>query len=413
VAATRKKNPLWDIVSGPYFEWTVRRDTLRETYILGVSMTRFGKFLERSLQDLAYEPIWSAIEESKIDPHDIDMVFVGNAYAGLITGQESIRGQVVMREAGIAGIPIVNVENACASGSTAFYLAHRAVAAGQADLVLAVGVEKLFCNDTGHSLKVLSTSSDLDIEGRMGMLFAGIYSMRIRTHMEKYGLTREQLAKVAVKNHDHGALNPHSQYRNRVTVDEVLNSRMIADPITLLMTCPLGDGGAAVLVGTKEMALRMGKRPVKIGSTVLGSFGFTNKDEPSIVSRISGKAYQEALVKPKDIQVAELHDAAAPVELCLYEELGFCGPGKSGRMINERETWFDGKLPVNTSGGLTAKGHPAGATGLAQVAEIVWQMRGEAGERQVNPTPNVGLVENGGGNVEGETAVVAVHILKA
>jgi acetyl-CoA acetyltransferase len=237
-----------------------RRNRLRDTYVLGVSMTRFGKFLDRTLQDLAYEPIWNVIRESKIDPHDIDIAFVGNAYAGMITGQESVRGQVVLREAGISRIPIINVENACTSGSTAFYLAHRAVASGQAELALAVGVEKLFCDDTGKSLKALATSSDQDIEGKMGILFAGIYAMRVRGHMEKYGLTREQLAKVAVKNHDHGALNPHAQYRNRVTVEEVLGSRMIADPITLLMTCPIGDGGAALLIGTKEMAKRMEKK---------------------------------------------------------------------------------------------------------------------------------------------------------
>jgi len=374
-------------------------------------MTRFGKHLDKSLKDLAYEPVWNVIHESKIDPHDIDIAFVGNAYGGLITGQESMRGQVVMREAGITRIPIINVENACASGSTAFYLAHRAVASGQVELALAVGVEKLFCDDTGRSLKALATSADMEIEGHMGILFAGIYAMRVRTHMERYGLTREQLAKVAVKNHDHGALNPHSQYRNRVTLEEVLNSRMIADPITLQMTCPLGDGGAALLIGTEEMTKRMGKRPVKIGSTVLGSFGFTRENEPGVTVRVSKKAYEEAGVTPQDIQVAEVHDAVAPVELFLYEELGFCGPGESGRMIDEGATWLGGKLPVNTSGGLTAKGHPAGATGLAQVAEIVWQMRGEAGERQINPPPNTGLVENGGGNVAGETAVVAVHIL--
>jgi len=376
-------------------------------------MTRFGKFLDRTLQDLAYEPVWNVIRESNIDPHDIDIAFVGNAYAGLITGQESVRGQVILREAGLSRIPIINVENACASGSTAFYLAHRAVASGQAELALAVGVEKLFCDDTGKSLKALSTSSDQDIEGRMGILFTGIYAMRVRGHMERYGITRKQLAKVAVKNHDHGALNPHAQYRNRVTVEEVLNSRMIADPITLLMTCPLGDGGAALLIGTEEMAKMMGKRAVRIGASVLGSFGFTRRDEPSIVARVSNKAYQEAGMLPRDIQVAEVHDAVAPVELFLYEELGFCGPGESGRMIDEGITWLGGKLPVNTSGGLTAKGHPAGATGLAQVAEIVWQMRGDAGERQIKPAPNVGLVENGGGNVAGETAVVAVHILIA
>ena len=376
-------------------------------------MTPFGKFPDRTLQELAYGPIWDAIQESMIDPHDIRIAFVGNAYAGLITGQESVRAQVILREAGISRIPIINVENACASGSTAFYLAHQAVASGQADLALAVGVEKLFCDDTGRSLKALSTSSDLEIEGRMGILFAGIYAMRVRGHMDRYGLTREQLAKVAVKNHDHGALNPHAQYRNRVTVEEVLQSRMIADPITLFMTCPLGDGAAALLIGTKEMATRMGKRPVQVGATVLGSFGFTRKDEPSIAARVARAAYEEAGVTPKQIQVAEVHDAVAPVELFLYEELGFCGPGESGRMIDERTTWLGGRLPVNTSGGLTAKGHPAGATGLSQVAEIVWQIRGEAGERQIKPAPSIGLIENGGGNVAGETAVVAVHILVA
>jgi len=374
-------------------------------------MTRFGKFLDKGLKDLAYEPVWNVIYESKIDPHKIEIVFVGNAYAGLITGQESIRGQVMLREVGITRIPIINVENACASGSTAFFLAHKAVASGDVDLALALGVEKLFCDDTGKSLKALSTSSDIDIEGRMGVLFAGIYSMRVRAHMERYGITKEQFAKVSVKNHEHGALNPYAQYRNRVTVDEVLNSRMIADPITLLMTCPMGDGGAAVLIGTKEMAKAMGKRPVRVGASVLGSYGFIRKDEPNITSRVAQKAYEEAGIKPNDIQVAEVHDAVSAVELFLYEELGFCEPGESGRLIDEGITWLGGRLPVNPSGGLTAKGHPAGATGLAQITEIVWQMRQEAGERQIKPVPNIGLVENGGGNVAGETAVVAVHIL--
>ena len=375
-------------------------------------MTCFGKFPQKSLKDLAYEPVWNVIRESQVDPHDIGIAFVGNAYAGVITGQESVRGQVMLREVGLNRIPIINVENACASSSTAFYLAKNAVASGQTDLALALGVEKLFCDDTGKSLKALSTSSDIDVEGRMGILFAGIYSMRVRAHMEKYGLTKEQFAKVVVKNHDNGALNPHAQYRNRVTVDEVLKSRMIADPITLLMTCPMGDGGAAVLIGTKEMAERMGKRPVKIATSTLGSFGFTGADEPGIVSRVSQQAYKEAGITAKDVNIAEVHDAVAPVELFLYEELGLCGPGHSGRMIDDGTSWLDGKLPVNSSGGLSAKGHPAGATGLAQVAEIAWQLRGEAGERQVKNNPRIGLVENGGGNVAGETAVVAIHILQ-
>jgi len=179
------------------------------------------------------------------------------------------------------------------------------------------------------------------------------------------------------------------------------------------MTCPMGDGGAAALIGTKEMAQQMGKRPVKIGASTLGSFGYTRSNEPGIVARVSTQAYKEAGIEAKDVQVAEVHDAVAPVELFLYEELGLCGAGESGRMIDDGVTWLGGRLPVNTSGGLSSKGHPAGATGLAQVAEIVWQMRGEAGERQINPPPNIGLTENGGGNVAGETAVVAIQILTA
>jgi acetyl-CoA acyltransferase len=385
---------------------------VRDTYVLGVSMNRFGKHLDKSLQDLAYEPIWNAVRESRIDPHCIDIAFVGNAYGGVISGQESVRGQTIMREAGITGIPIINVENACASASTAFFLAHRAVASGQANLALAVGVEKLFAGDTATSLKALSTSTDLSVEGHMGMLFAGIYAMRFRAFMDKYGITAQQLAKVAEKNHFHGSLNPHSQYQKPKTVEEILASRMIADPITLLMTCPLGDGAAACLIGTKEMAQAMGKRPVKVGASVLGSFDLSGREEATIACRTAKKAYKEAGITADDVQVAEVHDAVAPIELYLYEELGFCGPGESGRMIDDRVTYFDGKRPVNTSGGLTAKGHPAGATGLAQVAEIVWQMRGEAGKRQMNPPPDIGMTENGGGNMAGETAVVAVNILK-
>ena len=374
-------------------------------------MSRFGKHLDKGLKDLAFDPIWEAIRASKVDPHDIDIVFVGNAYGGILQGQESVRGQVIMREAGITGIPIINVENACASGSTAFYLAHKAVASGQAKLALAVGVEKLFCADTPTSLKALSTSTDVGIEGKMGMLFAGIYAMRFRSYMQKYGVSREQLARVAAKNHLHGSLNPHSQYQKAYSVEEILASREVADPITLLMTCPLGDGAAVALIGTREMARQMGTRPVRIASTMLGSFDISGREELSIAARTSKKAYAEAGISAKDIQIAEVHDAVAPIELYLYEELGFCEPGGGGRLIDEGITRFDGKLPVNTSGGLTAKGHPAGATGLAQVAEVVWQMRGEAGKRQMATPPSIGMTENGGGNMAGETAVVAVSIL--
>ncbi|MFC1532464.1 thiolase family protein [Thermodesulfobacteriota bacterium] len=386
---------------------------MRETYILGISMTPFGKYPDLSLSTLAYDPIWQAINDSQIDPHDIEISFVGNAYGGLITGQESVRGQTILREAGLFVKPIINVENACASGSTAFYMAHWAVASGQANLALAVGVEKLFCGDTAKSLQALATSSDLEVEGKMGIVFAGIYAMRLQAYAKKYGITRKQMAQVAVKNHDHGALNPYAQHRKRFTEEEILESNVIADPITLLMTCPIGDGAAACLIGTKEMAKKMNKRPVKIAATVLGSFGYPGRSGESVTTRTSKQAYRESGIAPSEIQIAELHDAVAPIELFLYEELGLCDPGESVRLIENRDVWYTGRFPVNTSGGLTAKGHPAGATGIGQLAEVVWQMRGEAGARQVKPYPNIGMAENGGGNVAGETAVVAMHLLKA
>ena len=384
---------------------------MRPVYVLGVGMTKFGKYIEKSLKELSFEATWNAIHDSGVRPSEVEMAFFANAYAGLITGQESIRGQTVFREIGLMGIPIFNIENACASGSSAFHLAHLAVASGKVEVALALGAEKLFCGDLNKSLHALSTSSDLEIEGRMGMLFAGIYSMRVRNHMERYGVTREQLAKVAVKNHDHGALNPYAQYRNRVSVDEVLESRMIADPITLLMTCPMGDGAAAVIVGSEDVLSRIKQPAVRVAATVLQTAKISTIGDRSIVERTAKEAYDEAGIGPKEVSVAELHDAVAPIELLLYEQLGFCKPGESGHWIDEGVTWIGGSLPVNPSGGLSSKGHPAGATGLAQITELVWHLRGEAGERQTEPIPKVALAENGGGNVAGETAAVAVHIL--
>jgi acetyl-CoA acetyltransferase len=375
-------------------------------------MTRFGKFLDRSLKALSFEAAWSAIHDANIKASQIETAFFSNAYAGLVTGQESIRGQTVLREVGLAGLPVFNIENACASGSSAFNLACLSVASGQVETALALGAEKLFCGDLNRTLAALATSTDIEVEGRMGMLFAGIYSMRVRTHMEKYGITKEQLAKVAVKNHDHGALNPLAQHRNRVTEEDVLDSRMIADPITLLMTCPIGDGAAAVIVGSKSALKGLNKPAVRVASTVLHTAKDTQKGEKSIVKRASQDAYEKSGFGPQDINVAEVHDTVAPIELLLYEQLGLCGQGESGRWIDEGVTALGGRLPVNPSGGLSAKGHPAGATGLAQLAELVWQLRGEAGQRQVDPLPKVALAENGGGNISGETAVVAVHILE-
>lgn len=384
---------------------------MRPVYVLGVGMTPFGKFADRSLKDLGFEAGWAAIKDSGLAASRIKIAFFANAYAGLLTGQESLRGQTVLREIGLTGIPVVNVENACASGSTAFYLAHMAVASGQVDLALALGAEKLFADDLSRTLAALATSTDIEIEGRMGMLFAGVYSMRVREHMEKYGISREQLAKVAVKNHAHGALNPYAQYRNQVTVKEVLDSRVITDPITLLMTCPIGDGAAAVLLGSSDLLAGAKRSPIRVAATELQSAKITSPGEPAIVQRVAKAAFTRAGLTPQQVNVAEVHDTVAPVELLLYEQLGLCAPGESGDWIDEGVTKLGGRLPVNPSGGLASRGHPAGATGLAQLTELVWQLRGEANQRQVAPLPSVALAENGGGNICGETAAVAVHLL--
>lgn len=388
---------------------------MREVAVIGVGMTKFGKWLDKSLKDLGREAVWVAIDHAGIDPRDIQYAAVGNSMAGILLGQESIRGQTILRDAGFGGIPIVNVENACASGSTAFFSAWMAVACGLCDVALALGVEKLFCGNTALSIKALSTATDMDFEGRMGISFPGIYAMRLKRHMQKYGTTRHQMALVAVKNHHNGSLNPYAQYRNEVTVEEVLNSRMIADPVTLLMTSPMGDGAAAAILCAKEVAGRYTTKPIYVAATVLNSAPITDPTDPkapNITKVTAMKAYETAGIGPEDIEVAEVHDAMAPAEILNIEHLQFCPEGEGGPFVEAGNTAINGSKPVNTSGGLAARGHPVAATGLAQICEVVWQLRGEAGARQVDPVPQVGIIQNGGGSIGGETASMGVHILK-
>lgn len=386
---------------------------MRDVYVAGVGMTRFGKFLDKTLKDLAREAVWEAIRDAEIDPRKIAVAYAANSYAGLITGQETVRGQTLLRACGITKIPVINVENACASGSTAFNQAWLAVASGLYDVALALGVEKLYCGDLGKSLHALSTSSDVEIEGKMGIFFPGIYALRVKEHMAKYGITKEQLARVAVKNHFNGSLNPRAQYRNTVTVEEVLTSRVIVDPITLLMTAPIGDGAAAAILVGGEAVKNLRKPKVKVLATCLVSNDPLVEEEgrEPTVTRAARAAFEAASVDPKDVGVVELHDVVAPVEMLLWEQTLICPPGESGKWVDEGVVELTGRVASNTSGGLCAKGHPAAATGLAQVAEIVWQLRGEAGQRQVQHKPLVGMVENGGGNVANDTAAVAIHLL--
>jgi len=405
---------------------------VRDVAVIGAGMTRFGKFLERSMKDLAREAVEEALKTAGVEQQALEVAVVGNAMAGLITGQECIRGQVVLREMGIGGIPVVNTENACASSATAFHLAWLYVASGMYDIALALGMEKLYHEDKKRSFQAIGSAVDVELmqqllaamksqpkaegEGKPGepgksrSMFMDFYAIFARAHMEKYGTTKEQFAKIAVKNHYNGSLNPHAQYQHACTLEEVLASPLVAEPLTRLMCSPIGDGAAAVILTSAENASRFTSKPVYVRASVLASGDDPEPGKPGITTRAARKAYEMAGLGPQDINVAEVHDASAPAELVIYEELGFCPPGEGGKLIDDGVTTLTGRLPVNTSGGLLAKGHPVGATGVAQICEVFWQLRGEAGKRQVAKA-KVGLTENGGGMVRNEAAALSVHIL--
>ena len=397
---------------------------MRQVAVIGAGMTRFGKHIDRSMKDLAREAIEAALRSASVDKDAIEAAAVGNAVAGLITGQECIRGQVVLRDMGIGGIPVINTENACASASTAFHLAWLYVASGMYDIVLAVGMEKLFHHDKKKTFEAIGSGIDVEMAeefarqmsgeqsagaGESRSVFMDYYANLARQRMARYGTTREQFARIAAKNHTNGSLNPHAQYQTPRTMAEVLAAPLIAEPLTRMMCSPIGDGAAAVLVTTAEKARQFTTKPVFVRASALGSSAKHNPGEPGIVTKVAQKAYTMSGIGPQEVQVVEVHDATAPAELLAYEDLGLCNIGEGGKMIDDDVTALGGRVPVNPSGGLLAKGHPVGATGIAQIAEIFWQLRGEAGKRQVQ-NARVGLTENGGGVIDGENAAAAVHV---
>jgi acetyl-CoA acyltransferase len=387
----------------------------REVAVIGIAMTKFGKHPEKSIKDLAREATWKAIRDANINPKDIEVIYCGNAVEGLLSGQEDVRGQVVMREAGLTGRAIINTPNACASSSTAFREAMLGIASGMYDIALAVGFEKLYVDDTAKTARALASCTDVAIEGNLGVFFPGLYAMEAKRYMLETGCTREQIAKVCVKNHKNGCLNPHAQIQREVTVEEVLNSKMIADPITLYMCSPIGDGGAAAILCAETIARRFRSDPILIAGSGMASGVFLDigidKEKHNSTELAAREAFEMAGIGPEDVDVAEVHNAFSPAEFTFFEEIGFCRRGEAPRFLEEGKTEIDGSIPINTSGGLESKGHPVGATGLGMISEIVWQLRGEAGKRQVK-SPKVGLVHNGGGIIGGDNAVMCVHILK-
>lgn len=392
---------------------------MREVAIIGVGMHSFGKHLDKSLKDLGRTAIWGAIDDAGIDPNLIGCAYVGNSLAGLLTGQEGVRGQVILQDAGLDEIPVVNVENACASGTTALRGAWLEVAAGTCDVALAVGVEKMFVGDTGRSLAALAADAEIELAS-MGMQFSATYAAHpkynLRGRMREYGWTERDFADVVVKNSRHGSLNPHAQHQRPLSADQVLASPMVAEPLTLYMCSSIGDGAAAAIVSSRERAAALSDAiPITIAAAKLRSGRlFTSDDDDFSSLRVMvAELYEEAGIGPEDLDVLEVHDAMAPVELLVYEQLGLCGPGEGPRLIRDGTTGIGGAHVVNPSGGLVSRGHPVGATGLAQIAELVWQLRGQAGARQAKERPLTALAHNQGGLLAGmDSAAYALTLLK-
>ena len=405
-----------------------------DAVIAGVGMTTFGKHLDIGLKALGAEAVQSAVADAGVALGDLDAAFVGNAAAGLITGQESIRGEVVLRSIGVGCLPVINVENACASASTALHQAAAMVTAGLYDVVLALGVEKLYCEDKAKTFAAFTGAVDVEmLQGIMAALranaeqggaksgssgagekrsmFMDVYAAVARAHMERYGTTVEQLAAVAAKNSRHGHLNPRAQFREELSVAEVLAAPMIVEPLTRPMCSPIGDGAAAAIVVSPRKAAELGiERPVHVRSCVLRSGWDHGMDEDGAAEVCAREAYEEAGIGPTDLDVIECHDATAPAELFAYESLGLCAKGDGGKLVEAGDTALGGRVPVNTSGGLLRKGHPVGATGIAQIVELTEQLQGRSGPRQVDGA-RVGLAHNGGGTIGTDVAALCVTIL--
>lgn len=410
---------------------------MTEVYIAGIAMTVFGRHPERSLEDLAGEALRGALADAGCQAADIGTAFYSGMTNGPLQGQISIPGQVIFSKIGIEGIPIFNVENACASGSTAVHMATQAIRAGACDIALALGAEKMNVPDKTKAFALFEAGWDVSraeenyatlIRMGDGILpppgsesprpysrFMAIYAAFCRLHMRRFGTTQRQIAAVSAKNHGHSLHNPCSQFRQPFTIDEVLAAPPITYPLTLPMCAPMSDGAAAAILCNRAGLRRLSgdpRRAVRVAASVMRSFRHRPAEalEDSVGRRAALAAYEQAGVGPEDMDVAEVHDAAAMGEIIQVENLGFVPYGEGGPAAERGDFTLGGRLPVNTSGGLESKGHPLGATGIGQLFELVCQLRGEAGGRQVEGA-RFAIQENGGGLAGVEEAALAIHIL--
>jgi acetyl-CoA C-acetyltransferase len=378
---------------------------MRAVAVAGIGKTAFGAFAERDLRSLAVEASQKALKNSNMRPPDVEAFYLGNFAGPSFVGQSHL-APYIAGELGLTGVPCTRFEAACASSGSAFFHAFSAVAAGIYETVLVTGVEKMTSAETPRVAEILAMAGDCGSEGRAGATFPALFAMIARRHMHQYGTTREQLAAVAVKNHGNGANNPDAHMRKKITVEQALNGKPISEPLTVYDCSLVSDGAAAVVLTAAE---RTDKAVRVLGIAQTSDFvPLDRKDDITTfraVRTAGEKAYAMAGVGPKDIDVAEVHDCFTIAEIIAIEDLGFVAKGEGGPFTQEGRTCIHGERPVNTSGGLKAKGHPVGATGVAQICDVVLQLRGEAGERQVRKH-DIGLAQNLGGS--GASAVVTI-----
>jgi acetyl-CoA acetyltransferase len=360
---------------------------MREVTVAGIGTTPFGKHLDRTLGSLAGEAVDAALADAGLTAEQVESVVFSNAAEGVLSGQEMIRGQVALKDTGLAGLPILNTENACASGSAAAHLAWLSVASGQVDVAIAVGAEKLFHADKQRSFAAIESGTDLSLthDAVAGSVMMGAYAAEARAYAEAYGDVTDALAAVAVKNRGYAEANPHAQFRTAITPDDVASSRPVADPLRLLTCSPLTDGAAALV-------FTAGGHGVRVGASTLVS----HRPGASVVERVTERVWRATGLTPGEIDVWQLHDACAFAEILQYEQVGIAGPGEGAAAVLDGRTGPGGDAPVNTDGGLLSRGHALGATGLAQLAELGRQLRGTAGQRQVAGARQALSVNSGG-----------------
>ena len=388
---------------------------MRDVIVSGIGMTHFGKFLDRGLKSLSEEAVGAALKDAGVLPDQVEQVVFGNAAAGVVTGQEMIRAQSALRNTGLGGAPMFNIENACASSSSGFHLGWLMIASGQAECVIVVGSEKLTHQDKAVSLGAFAGAVDIEeplpegFKAGSGSLFMDIYAVKARNWLVSNGGSPADFARVVVKSRHAGSLNPIAQFRKNTSIDEVLQSRLVSDPLTLFMCSSIGDGSAAIVLTSENFASQLDTPNIRVRASAVVS-AKSHGDRELVAVTAANKAYEMAGLGPEDLDVVELHDATAPAELFHYENLGLCDPGDAVALIRSGDTAIGGRIPVNPSGGLMSRGHPIGATGAGQIVELVQHLRGTAGARQTEGA-KVALAENNGGQLAGDSALAVVTIL--